>query len=116
MRLAAKRLVLLLVEPGTVAWVPSGYVCIPSALQTQQNKTTADMVPDVAFVWHFTIFVESFLQELPKKVLGRHPNFQRPASLLSRFEASAGVEEGHFHKVCSSQELSCYRNLQVSTV
>ena len=68
MRLAAKHLVLLLLEPGTVAWVPSGYVCIPSALQTQQNKTTADMVPDVAFVWHLTIFVESFLQELPKKV------------------------------------------------
>ena len=68
MRLAAKHLVLLPLEPGTVAWVPYGYVCIPSALQTQQSKTTADMVHEVAFVWHLTIFNKSFFQELPEKV------------------------------------------------
>ena len=68
MRLAAKHLVLLSLEPGTVAWVPHGYVCIPSALQTQQSKTTVDMVHEVAFVWHLTIFNKSFLQELPEKV------------------------------------------------
>ena len=110
MRLAAKHLVLLPLEPGTVAWVPYGYVCIPSALQTQQSKTTADMVHEVAFVWHLTIFNKSFLQELPAKGLGRHPDLQRPASLQSGFEASVSVEEGHFHKVCSSQEVSCYCN------
>ena len=68
MRLAAKHLVLLPLEPGTVAWVPNGYVCIPSALQTQQSKTTADRVHEVAFVRHLTIFNKSFLQELPEKV------------------------------------------------
>ena len=56
MRLAVKHLVLLPLEPGSVAWVPYGYVCIPSALQTQQSKTTADMVHEVAFVWHLAIF------------------------------------------------------------
>ena len=108
MRLAAKHLVLLPLEPGTVAWVPCGYVCIPSALQTQQNKTIADMVHEVAFVWHLSVFNRTSLQELPEKSLGRHPDFQRPASLQSGFEASVGVEEGHSHKVCSSQELTCY--------
>ena len=68
MRLAAKQLVLVPLEPGTVAWVQYGYVCIPSALQAQQSKTTADMVHEVAFVWHLTIFNKSFLQELPEKV------------------------------------------------
>ena len=42
MRLAAKHFVLSLLELGSVAWVPYGYVCIPSALQTQQ--TIADNV------------------------------------------------------------------------
>ena len=50
MRLAAKHLVLSPLEPGTVAWVPYGYICIPSALQTQQSKTTADIV------WNLTNF------------------------------------------------------------
>ena len=44
------------------------YVCIPSALHTQQSKTTADMVHVVAFVWHLIFFNKSFLQELPEKV------------------------------------------------
>ena len=39
---------------------------MPSALQTQQSKTIADMVHEVAFVWHLTIFNKSFLQELPE--------------------------------------------------
>ena len=68
MRLAAKHLALQPREPGTVAWVPYGYVCIPSAFQTQQSKTTADMVHEVAFVWYLTIINKSFLQELPEKV------------------------------------------------
>ena len=68
MSLAAKHLVLLPLEPGTVAWVPYGYVCIPSALQTQQSKTTADMVHEVAFMSHLTIFNKRFLHELPETV------------------------------------------------
>ena len=68
MRFAAKHLVLLPLQLDTAAWVPYGYVCIPSALQTQQNKTTADMVHEVAFVWHLTMLNKSFLQELPEKV------------------------------------------------
>ena len=38
-----------------------------SALQTQKSKTTADMVHEVAFVWHMTIFNKSFFKNCPKR-------------------------------------------------
>ena len=92
MTLAATHLVLLLLEPGTVARVPCGYVCVPSALQFQQSKTTADTACCCVRVALHT------------------------STFQSEFEASVGVEEGHFHNVCSSQQLSCCCTVQVSTV